>query len=116
MKIYFLISIFLFISTGCTTVEFIRKDTSPRKTALVRYALASSPEREKEYREVLDKEAKEFCGGDYYITKEYQAREESSSSAGVGTGFGIGRGTSIFMGGYNRPTSLYNFAEFDCRP
>lgn len=101
--------------SGCTTIEFVRKDLSPRRQAIVRFVPPSNTKREADYREELKKQATAFCGGGYEITKEYQAREETGSSAGVGTGFGIGSSSSIFVGGSDRGTAMYNFVEFVCK-
>lgn len=109
-----LFTLFLLIC-GCTTVDFVRKDLTPTKQAVVRYSLSSSPSREAEYRTKLNRLATDFCGGEYQITKEYQAREETGSSAGVSTGFAIGRRSSIFVGGSGRATAMYNFVEFVCK-
>ena len=100
---------------GCTTVEFVRKDITPRKQAVLKYAPASSPEREAKYRIEVNKQAANFCGGEFDITKEFQAREETGSSAGIGTGFGIGSSSSIFVGGSDRSTAMYNFVEVACK-
>lgn len=96
---------------SCSTVEFVRKDFSPKKQAIVRYPPTSN---DTKYRENLNQRATEFCGGPYQITKEYQAREETGNSVGVGTGVGIGMG-GVMIGGSNRATSMYNFVEFDCK-
>lgn len=113
-QLSYFITIFLLIS-GCTTVEFVRKDLSPSKQAVVRYSLPSNPSREAKYRAELEKQATNFCDGPFQITKEYEAREETGSSAGVGTGFGIGRSSSIFIGGSDRATAMYRFVEFVCK-
>jgi len=112
-KNFLLLLLLLFLICGCTTVEFVRKDLTPTKQAILRYSPPSSAKSEAEYREEVKKQATEFCGGDFQITKEYQAREESGSSAGAGTGFSMGSGT-IFLGGSNRNTSMYNFVEVAC--
>lgn len=104
-------SIFLF--SGCTTVEFVRKDYSPTKQAIVRYSPSSSEKSRTKYRQEVDKQAKNFCEGNYQIVKEYQARDETGSSAGVGTGVGMGMG-GVFIGGSSRNTAMYNFVEFTC--
>lgn len=98
---------------ACTTVEFVRKDLTPQKKAVVRFSPPSSPEREKDYKEELAKKASEFCGGPFEITKEYQAREESGGT-GVGTGVGFGAG-AIFIGGASPSSTMYNFVELSCK-
>lgn len=110
----FIITLF-FLICGCTTVEFVRKDFTPIKKGVIRHALTSNPSRQAEYRELVNKEAKNFCGGEFEINKEYQAREETGSSTGVGTGVSIGRRSSIFIGGSDRSTAMYNFIEFVCK-
>lgn len=105
----------LLLVSGCTTVEFVRKDLSPNKHAVVRYSLPSDSNREAKYRAELEKQATNFCGGAFQVTKEYEAREQTGSSAGLGTGFGIGRSSSIFIGGSDRATAMYRFVEFDCK-
>ncbi len=122
MKKTFLVSFFsgacLLALTGCTTVEFVRKDTKPVKQAVIRYAPQSNPDKEAKYREEFKKQASGFCGGEFDITKEYQAREETGSSTGVGTGFGTGMGVGvggIFLGGSSRNTAMYQFIEFACK-
>lgn len=100
--------------SGCTTVEFVRKDFTPQRTAVLRYLPPSSPKRETDYRMEINKQATNYCGGAFNITKEYQAREETGSSAGLGTGFGIGNSGSIFVGGSDRTTAMYNFVELTC--
>ena len=103
--------ILYFLLTSCTTAEFVRKDTSPTKQGVIRYPSNSS--REEKYRNDLKKKVRDFCGGDYKITKEYQAREQVGSS-GMGTGMGIGMG-GIFLGGSNVSTEMFNFVEFTCQ-
>lgn len=107
--------ILLFLTTGCTTVEFVRKDTLPKKQAIVRYSPTSSESQEAKYKEEVKRQALNFCGTDFEITKEYQARDEANTSAGVGTGFGIGGGSTILISGSNRNTAMYNFVEFVCK-
>lgn len=110
----FIMSLFLLIC-GCTTVEFVRKDFTPSKKGIIRHALTSNPSRQAKYRELVNKEATSFCSGEFEVKKEYQAREETGSSAGVGTGVSIGRSSSIFIGGSDRSTAMYNFIEFVCK-
>lgn len=115
MKKLSLITPLLFILSSCShTVEFVRRDTSPTKQAVVRYYPTDKPETEAKYREDLKKKATNFCGGDYTITREYQARDESNSSAGIATGVGIGHG-AIMVGGSGPRTTMYNFVEFSCK-
>lgn len=105
----------LFLASGCISVEFVRKDISPEKKAILRHSPPSSAEREKEYREEVKKKATEFCNGEYQITKEYQAQDISDTSVGIGTGFGVGRHSSIMIGGSPPTTSMYNFVEVICK-
>lgn len=115
MKKLILIAPVLLFLTGCShTVEFVRRDTSPQKQAVVRYSPTEKPDVEAKYRDDLQKKATQFCGGDYQITREYQARDESRSSAGVATGVGFGSG-AIMVGGGGPSTSMYNFVEFTCK-
>ena len=109
------VSGFVFLLGGCTTVEFVRKDFTPRRQAVLRYAPPGSENREVKYRIELSKQATDFCGGEFAITREFQAREETGSSAGLGTGFGIGGSGSIFVGGSDRSTAMYNFVEIACK-
>jgi hypothetical protein len=103
----------LFLVTSCTTVEFVRKDTSPHKQGILRHAPTSSKEKEEKYRAKIDNAAKEFCGGPYQITKEYEAKAEMNVSTGLGTGFGFGHGA--FMLGSSTPSQqMYDFVEFTC--
>lgn len=105
----------MLILSGCShTVEFVRRDTSPQKQAVVRYTPTDKPEDEAKYREDLKKKATNFCAGDYSITREYQARDESNSSAGLSTGFGMGN-AGIMVGGSAPRSTMYNFVEFACR-
>lgn len=114
MKKLFLLP-FLFCFAACATVEFVRKDTSPKKQAVVRHSPASTPEKEAKYREEVAKKANEFCGSSGFdITKEYQAREESGST-GVSTGLGVGMGGAFSIGAAHRNTSMSNYVEFTCR-
>ncbi|AZZ36296.1 hypothetical protein CIK05_05660 [Bdellovibrio sp. qaytius] len=115
MKKASLICLTLLILTSCShTVEFVRRDTSPQKQAVVRYYPTDKPETEAKYREDLKKQATNYCGGDYTITKEYQARDESNSSAGVATGIGFGN-SAVMFGGSGPHTTMYNFVEFTCK-
>lgn len=110
---FFILSVF--IVSGCShTVEFVRRDTSPVRQAIVRYYPTDKPDKEAKYREDLKKKATSFCGGEYTITKEYQARAESTTSTGVATGIGIGHG-AIMVGGSGPSTTMYNFVEFTCK-
>lgn len=115
LKKYFLIPALAFAVFGCTTVEFVRKDTSPQKQGVLRYSPTSNTKKEAEYKGKVNEKAQEFCGGPFTITREYQAREESSSSVGVGTGFGIGGRSSVLIGGSGPRHSMYNFVEFVCQ-
>lgn len=107
-----LLTISLLLS-ACTTVSFVRKDFTPVKQGVLRHSPPSSSERAAEYREKVNKEARDFCGGEFQITKEYQARELTGTSTGVGTGFGVGMG-GIAIGGSTQGTAMYNFVEFTC--
>ncbi len=115
MKTNSVILLLLIFFSGCVSVEFVRKDISPEKKAVLRYSPPSSIEREAEYREEVKKKATEFCGGEYQVTKEYQARDLSDTSVGVGTGFGIGSHSSIMIGGSRPTTTMYNFVEVTCK-
>ena len=114
MRLYFYSLIFL-LFCSCTTVEFVRKDFAPQKKAVIRYPPSSSVDKEAKYREDFKKKATSFCSGEYEITKEYQARDETGRSTGVGTGFGVGTGSSVFIGGSQGTTAMYNFIEFTCK-
>lgn len=108
-----LISIIGFFLSACSTVEFVRKDTAPTRQGVVRYFPTDDAEREAKYRADLDKKATEFCGGQYKVTREYQALEEGHTSTGISTGFGVGAG-AVFVGGSNRGSTMYNYVEFSC--
>lgn len=99
---------------GCTTVEFVRKDVTPQKQGILRHSTTSNPKREAEYKEKVNEKAREYCGGDFQITREYEARDVSSSSVGVGTGFGFGRSSSVLVGGSAPTQNMYSFVEFTC--
>ena len=101
------------VLTGCTTVEFVRKDTSPTKQGILRHSPPSNAKQEKKYRAEVDKNATEFCGGKYKITKEYQAKDIDNTTTGVGTGFSFGSG-AIMVGSSTPNRSMYNFVEFSC--
>lgn len=105
--------IFVVCSSCSHTVEFVRRETTPQKKAVIRYYPTDKPETEAKYRDDLQKKATDFCGGPFTITREYQARDESSSSAGVTTGFGFGN-SAVMIGGSGPRTSMYNFVEFFC--
>ncbi|MCM2354828.1 MAG: hypothetical protein NDI63_14505 [Pseudobdellovibrio sp.] len=109
-----LILSFILLSSCSHTVEFVRRETSPTRQAVVRYYPTDKPEKEAKYREDLKKKATGFCNGDYTITREYQARDESNTSTGIATGVGIGHG-AIMVGGSGPSTTMYNFVEFSCR-
>jgi len=115
MKIKVLLLGLIILTSGCVSVEFVRKDLTPEKKAILRHSPPSSGEREAEYRELVKKKASEFCGGEYVVTKEYQAQDISDSSVGIGTGFGFGRHSSIMIGGSRPTTSMYNFVEVSCK-
>lgn len=102
--------------TGCTTVEFVRRDLTPSKKAILRYSIPSDANSDTKYRAELDKKAKSFCGEKYKIAKEYEAREDSGSTGvgtGVSTGIGIGAG-AIMIGGSRPTTTMYHFVEIEC--
>ena len=113
MNAALLIFSILFLS-GCTTVKFVRKDFTPEKKAVLRYLPPSTEEKDKKFRDKVAQEAKSFCGGEYKVTKEYQAREETGTSTGVGTGVGFGMG-GVMLGGGSRNTAMYNFTEVTCQ-
>lgn len=110
-----IIMLLFVLLNSCTTVEFVRRDITPKRQAILKYTPQSKDSDETKYRMELNKKARDFCGGDFQITKEYQAREPSNSTVGIGTGFGIGSASSIFVGGADRGTSIYQFVEFDCK-
>lgn len=115
MKNLSLLATFILVLSSCShTVEFVRRETSPTKQAVVRYSPTDKPETEAKYRDDLKKKATSYCDGDYMITREYQARDESNSSAGLATGFGIGNG-AVMVGGSGPRTAMYNFVEFACK-
>lgn len=116
MKYFIPLFAFFSIATlsACTTVEFVRKDLSPNKQAVVRYLPPTNEKKQAKYDEEVKKKATSFCEGAYDITKEYQARENTGTSTGVGTGFGIGMG-GIMLGGAQENTAMYNFVEFSCK-
>jgi hypothetical protein len=106
--------VFLFLLSGCTTVDFVRKDLTPKKTAVLRYSPQSSAKGDEKHKAKLSEQARGFCGGDFEITKEYEALQETGSSTGVGTGVGFGMG-GIFIGGANRNEQMYHFVEIACK-
>ena len=67
-----------------------------------------------EYKTKINEKAREFCDGEFTVTKEYEALEQSRSSAGIGTGFGFGGGSSILIGGAGPSQTMYQFVEFKC--
>lgn len=112
--------ILLVLFTGCaTTVEFVRKDLTPEKRATLRYPAGSS--KEQQYRDKLTEQARGFCGGEFKITREYEAREETGGSTGVGTGIGAGLGrhsgigVGLSLGTANRNTAMYHFTDISCQ-
>jgi len=111
-----LLLIFLIALTSCTTVEFVRRDITPVKGAILRYPPQSDPARQAKFRAEAEEKARGYCGGDFQISKEYEAMEErpGSSSVGVGTGFGYGR-TGILIGGSSRSQTMYHFVEIVCK-
>lgn len=113
MRLFSLLLTLLFI-TGCTTVEFVRKETKPQKQAVLRYIPTDDERKEEKYREKVARKASNFCGGaNYAITREYQAREPTGYTTGVGSGMAVGMG-GVFLGGSNASTRMYNFVEFTC--
>lgn len=109
-----LTSFLIFGLCSCTSVEFVRKDISPTKQGILRHFPASNEAKAAEYKALVDEKAREYCGGNFKITKEYQALGESRTTAGVGTGFGIGRRSSFMIGGTGPSERMYHFVEFDC--
>jgi hypothetical protein len=108
----FISSILIFVS-GCTTVEFVRKDTSPHKQGLLRYLPSSSSSKMEKYHNKAIKMASDFCGGKFKITKEYEALEQATTSTGVGSGIGFGSG-GILVGTSAPSETMYKFIEFSC--
>lgn len=103
--------------TGCTSVDFVRKDLTPTKQAVLRYPPQSDADGEAKHRAELTKKANEFCGGEFKIVKEYEALENNNDSGvrtGIGTGFGMGGG-AIFIGGSSGGSErMYHFVEIAC--
>ena len=108
----------MFFVSGCTTVEFVRKDLTPKKSAVLRYAPQSDPGREAEFRAKMNQKANDFCGGKFEITREFEARDETGTSTGIGTGIGVGSGrgfgTGVIIGGSAPNTAMYHFVEIAC--
>lgn len=103
----------LLSSVSCTTVTFVRKDFSPQKQAVLKYSPTDDAKKEEKYKAKVAEESRKFCGGDYTINKEYQAREATGTSTGVGTGFGVGFG-GVLLGTSQSNTAMYNFVEVSC--
>jgi hypothetical protein len=103
--------------TACSTVEFVRKDFTPHRQGVFRSSTTASESRQAKDREEINQKAKEFCGGEFTVTKEYQALEPTRTTAGVGAGLGMGIGTnSAFMLGSSTATErMFNFVEFVCK-
>lgn len=104
----------LLLFSGCTTVEFVRKDIAPEKKAVLRYVPPANEKKAAKYKDEVNKKAQEFCGGEFNITKEYQARQPTGTSTGVGTGIGLGMG-GIMLGSSQESTAMYNFVELSCQ-
>lgn len=104
--------------TGCTSVEFVRRDLTPVRQAVLRYPPQSDADGEAKHRAELTKKAVEFCGKDFKIVKEYEALEKNDDSGmrtGIGTGFGMGAGGAIFIGGSSGSSErMYHFVEISC--
>lgn len=98
---------------SCTTVEFVRKETSPERRAVLRHSPPSNEKRAAKYKAAVDKKATEFCGGPYTIAREYQALETSKSSVGIGTGFGSS--SSVIIGSSMPSRDLASYVEIVCR-
>jgi hypothetical protein len=103
----------ILVFSGCTTVEFVRKDLTPKKQAVLRYSPPSSEKSEAKYRAKLNEQATSFCGGPYTVLKEYEALQDSGRSTGVGTGVGLGFG-GILIGGSSQQQEMYHFVEIAC--
>ena len=110
-----LISFLALAICGCTSVEFVRKDISPTKQGILRHSPPSNEAKAAEYKVLVEEKAREYCGGNFKITKEYEALGESRTTAGVGTGFGVGRRSSILIGGSGPSERMYHFVEFACQ-
>lgn len=115
------LSLSVLLTTACTSVEFVRKDLTPAKSAILRYPPQSKPDKEKKHRDKLNEEATAYCGGPYTITREYEALTETPRSSGVTTGIGLG--TGIGRGGFGTGigfgTSVprednYHYVELAC--
>lgn len=104
----------LVFCSACTSVTFVRKDIAPQKQAVLKYPSTSDTKKEEKYKSKLNKEVHQFCGGDFVIKKEYQAREYTGTSSGVGTGFGVGFG-GVMLGASQNDTAMYNFVEVSCQ-
>lgn len=114
MKLQHALLLLVFVLSSCTTVEFVRKDTVPQKQAVLRYEPSNNANKEAKARNEVAKKAREFCAGDYEITKEYQARQNTGASTGVGTGLGIGMG-GIMVGASRDTSTMYNMVELSCK-
>jgi hypothetical protein len=113
MKTKNILTVILFFIGGCTTVEFVSKEVTPTRQATLRHLTPSSNTSYVDYRDKVNKKASEFCEGDFEITNEYQALEESNSSTRASS-IGLGSGT-IFAGGAHRGPTTYNMVEVACR-
>lgn len=115
-KKYFYFTILSLCLASCTTVEFVRKDTTPEKKAVLRHSIPSNPDKEVKYKAEVDKKANEFCGSPgYTITKEYQALDQADSNVGIGTGFGFGSSSSILIGRSTPSREMASFVEISCK-
>lgn len=106
------------VVAGCTTVDVVRREITPTKQLVVRYVPQSNPDKEAKRRDLVNQKAREFCGGEFHITREYEALEETGGSTGVGigTGFGYNRGfgTVFSVGTAARNTQMYRFVDIAC--
>jgi hypothetical protein len=113
---FFLLITFAFLFlVSCISVDFVRRDYTPVKQGILRHSPASGAERVAKYRDEVNKQAREFCKGDFTITKEYDALGEAKSTAGIGTGFGVGGRSSVFFGSSVPSETMYSFVEFTCK-
>jgi len=112
---YLLLNVIFLSLYSCTTVEFVRKETTPEKKAVVKHSITSDEKKAAKYKDEVNKKATEFCGNsNFTITKEYEALEPAQSTVGVGTGFGYSN-TSLLIGSAVPSQTMASFVEFTCK-
>lgn len=92
-----------FLFVGCTSAQFVQKEYNPRR-GIVSYLANLNEVGTKTATKAADKKIREFCEGDYVITRESENLESIGSSGAIVGNIAVSRNNS----------QPYHYVQFNC--